>query len=140
MKSRLLLIPFLLTAGCSFVPMDLPAHEGINSEEKAAIKVTFGREDTDFETLWNNEGLAQLMQEALDPQRTGKPGEHKTSTLAIALASVGDERFSRVLAKQKPEVIKRVGFAVSPLWTKQHLSYPLTRKLYQAQYEPVKAS
>lgn len=138
MKRAFILLPFLLSTSCSFVPPNPSANEGINDEEKESLTSIYSRSDTEIEQMWTNEGLAHLMRQSLAPHLTGSESEPQSARLATALTSVGDERFASILAQQDSQVIKRVGYAVAPLWVKGRHDYPLTRKLYQAQYEKVK--
>ena len=46
--------------------------------------------------------------------------------MAVALADVGDERFSSVLSRQTPAVQASVTEAISYMWRHYHLRYPKT--------------
>lgn len=80
---------------------------------------------------YTEEALDALLFRSADPTLDGEYAEGQMSTVVIALAVIGDEKFAAALSRQSPEVLRAVSHDISYLWTKFELSYPRTQALLQ---------
>jgi hypothetical protein len=71
----------------------------------------------------------------LKPELDGEGAEMQTSRMALALAEVGDDRFSAVLMRQTSEVQEEVTDSISNMWRHYQLDYPKTRAIH-AKFDP----
>lgn len=75
------------------------------------------------------EQLHGLLRRSADPTLDGANAEQQASRVAVALAVVGDEQFSHVLAQERPSVKRAVTREIRYLWTNHGLHYPKTEEL-----------
>jgi hypothetical protein len=65
-----------------------------------------------------------------NPELDGEGAELQTSSLALALEEVGDDRFSAVLSRQESAVQKEVTDSIRNMWRHYGLKYPKTRAIH----------
>jgi hypothetical protein len=82
---------------------------------------------------YTDQELNILLAASANPKLDGALTEEQASKVAVALAVVGDERFSSVLLRQSDAVKRAVARDISPLWTHYRLEYPKTRSLLESQ-------
>ena len=78
---------------------------------------------------YTSEQLDALLRRSADPTLDGGNAEQQASRVAVALAAVGDDQFSQILAYQHPNVKRAVAREVRYLWTNHGLHYPKTEAL-----------
>ncbi|MGC4017234.1 MAG: hypothetical protein QM755_22380 [Luteolibacter sp.] len=105
----------------------------INAHEAKALTEEFywRKSDPRVDHI-SDEELTKIIIRAADPTLDGERAELSISAAAVALASVGDKRFARVLSIQPPTVIAATTDGISSLWTRYKLSYPETQKLWES--------
>jgi hypothetical protein len=102
---------------------------GISKAEMAALKVNhYWKEDYKPPTFGPGE-LEALMDRSTDPTLDGEYGEVQSSDVAVALATVGDERFAKALTTRSREVQVAVIRSVSYMWIDYRLHYPQTQAI-----------
>ena len=80
---------------------------------------------------YTTEQLDALLRRSADPTLDGEYAEGQTSAVVWALASVGDDRFSRAIGRQPEEVKRAVARDVVALWRRYGLHYPKTQRVLQ---------
>ena len=80
---------------------------------------------------YTSEQLDELLRASADPTLDGERAESQASRVAVALVSVGDERFSQALSDQPASVKRAVAREIHYMWTRHHLHYPKTKRVLQ---------
>jgi hypothetical protein len=114
--------------GCTTVDTDTAAR-GISRQEANVLAQYFSYSPEYALPFYTREQLWRRLRKSADPTLDGKYAEAQTSTVAIALASVGDDRFADVLSHESDDVRRAVYREISPLWTDFGLQYPKTEAL-----------
>ena len=78
---------------------------------------------------YTSEQLDALLLRSADPTLDAANAEQQASRVAVALAAVGDDQFSQVLAHEPPNVKRAVAREIRYLWTNHGLHYPKTEAL-----------
>ncbi len=123
----------ILTAGMTSLLTSCtpaPAEPGISSSEARVLKASYYWDKSYGPFRDQGDSLERLMDDT--PRRMaggGERSEGQMSALILALATVGDARFSRTLEARPPRIRREVLEAVSPAWEHDRLSYPLTRAM-----------
>jgi hypothetical protein len=126
----LLLLTVLVIAehSCTTVASDT-ADRGISPQEASILGQYFYYSPEYALPVYTREQLGQRLRRSADPTLDGKYAESQKSSIAIALASVGDDRFADVLWRESDDVQRAVYRDISPLWTDFGLQYPKTEAL-----------
>jgi len=126
----LVLLGLLLIAdhGCTTVDSDA-AGRGISPQEASILAQYFNYSPEYALPFYTREQLGQRLRKSADPTLDGKYAEAQKSSIAIALASAGDDRFADVLSHESNDVQRAVYQEISPLWTDFGLRYPKTEAL-----------
>jgi hypothetical protein len=114
--------------GCTAVDSDVAAR-GISPQEASILAQYFSYSPEYALPFYTREQLDQRLRKSADPTLDGKYAAAQTSSIAIALASVGDDRFAEVLSREPDDVQRAVYREISPLWTDFGLRYPKTEAL-----------
>jgi hypothetical protein len=80
---------------------------------------------------YTDHALDTLLAASANPKLDGALSEEQASAVAVALAVVGDERFSSALSRQSDAVKRAVARDISYMWTHYRLEYPRTRSLLE---------
>jgi hypothetical protein len=120
-------LPMLL-AGCSTYTA---AARGIGPEEQRVLVAHYYWSADSALPSYTSEQLGALLRASADPTLDGEAAEAQMSKVVVALASVGDDRFSQALAQQPDGVKRAVARHVSDLWRRYGLRYPETQDLLQ---------
>ena len=80
---------------------------------------------------YTSEQLDLLLRTSADPTLDGGRAESQASRVAVALASVGDDRFSQALSRQPGNLQRAVAREIHYLWTRYHMHYPKTERVLQ---------
>ncbi len=134
MKTFLVCVVLALLSSCAHSPRD-DERPGINPAEAAALTENYYWHTGNPKAVDDDAGLEALMRRSTNPKLDGEGAEMQTSTMALALAEVGDDRFSAVLSRQTPEVQKEVTDSISNMWRHYKLDYPKTRAIH-AKFDP----
>ena len=115
---------FVLLSACAPIT---DSAVGISKAEMVALKENYyWKEDYAPPTFGPGE-LEALMDRSADPTLDGEYAEGQSSAVAVALATVGDERFATTLATRSREVQVAVIRSVSYMWTHYRLDHPQTQ-------------
>jgi len=122
----------LVVTGCVALagnPRDDPAAPGISPKEmQVLISVYYWQRDMPA-PKYTSEELDRLLRASADPTLDGERAESQASRVAVALASVGDDRFSQALSRQLASVKRGVAREIRYLRTNHGLYYPKTEAL-----------
>ena len=80
---------------------------------------------------YTSEQLDHLLRASADPTLDGERAESQASRVAVALTSVGDDRFFSALSRQPASVKRAVAREIQYMWTRHHLHYPKTERVLQ---------
>jgi hypothetical protein len=133
MHSRIAKLVLVVTASVAMAgkPTHDPAPPGISPDEmQVLISVYYWQRDLPAPN-YTSEQLDQLLRASADPTLDGERAESQASRVAVALASVGDERFSQALSHQPGSVKHAVAREIHYMWTEHHLHYPKTQRVLQ---------
>ena len=121
-----LVIPCIL-ASCSSIPDSSP---GINVAERKILETYYYYKHSDHHSpSFDDEELAKLMDKSTDSTLDGAYAEAHSSSIALALAFVGDERFASVLSTRAPDVRYAVCNRVALTLKHSSLKYPKAEAL-----------
>lgn len=123
---HLTILPLVLLPSCASLK---DGASGINEAEMHALEENYYWKETYKTPSFAPGELEQLMDSSADPSLDGERAEGQSSAVAVALASVGDERFSAALATRTPEVRAAVANDVRYLWTHYKLRHPKTQAI-----------
>jgi len=122
----------LVVNGCVALagnPTDDPAAPGISpGEMQVLISVYYWQRDLPA-PKYTSEQLDRLLRASADPTLDGERAESQASRVAVALASVGDDRFSQALSRQPASVKRAVAREIHYMWTRYHMHYPKTERV-----------
>jgi hypothetical protein len=129
--SRVIKLVFVLSVttrltGCATQDAAAPS---INSEEMRVLTSDYYWHRGTPLPRYTSEQLDALVRASADPTLDGAYAEQQASRVAVALALVGDARFSEVLARQPPNVKRAVAHEIRYMWMKHGLQYPKTEVL-----------
>lgn len=126
----LVLLSLLLTAehGCTTVDSDAAAR-GISPQEARVLAQYFYYSPKYATPFYTREQLALRLHKSADTTLDGESPQAQMSSVAIALASAGDDHFADVLSRESDDVQRAVYRDISPLWTDFGLRYPKTEAL-----------
>jgi hypothetical protein len=102
---------------------------GISKAEMSALKENYYWEEGDIPPSYGPGELERRMDRSADPSLDGERAEGQSSAVAVALATVGDERFSTTLATRSLEVQAAVIGDVRYMWTHYGLHHPKTQAI-----------
>ena len=112
-------------------PTHDPAAPGISPDEmQVLVSVYYWRRDL-HAPKYTSEQLDLLLRASADPTLDGERAESQASRVAVALASVGDDRFSRALSRQPAGVKRAVARELHYMWTRYQMHYPKTQRVLQ---------
>jgi hypothetical protein len=124
----------LVVTGCVALagnPTDDPAAPGISPDEmQVLISVYYWQRDLPV-PKYTSEQLDRLLRASADRTLDGERAESQASRVAVALASVGDDRFSHALSRQRASVKRAVTREIHYMWTRYHMHYPKTERVLQ---------
>lgn len=123
------LLATTILCACSSLPDAAP---GLNKTEVKALTFHYWKPEYG-EPNFNELSLAALMDRSTDPTLDGAKAEGHSSVLIIALASSGDDFFSKVLTTRSKKVQQAVKRDISSAWEYSKLEYPKTRNLLSTQ-------
>ena len=110
-------------------PTQDPAASGISPDEmQVLISVYYWQRDL-HAPKYTSEQLDRLLRASADPTLDGERAESQASRVAVALASVGDDRFSQALSPQGASVKRAVAGFIHYMWTQYHMHYPKTERV-----------
>ena len=125
----LVVVAFTLQCCSTF---DTPAAAvGMSHRETEALIKTYYWQRRFPTPSYSDDALDALLTASADPTLDGERAEGQASSVAVALAVVGDQRFALSLSRQPDSVRHRVGQWISYLWTHYRLHYPQTQALLQ---------
>src|SRR5215471_5361902 len=120
-KFVLVVTPCVALAG---EPTHDPAAPGISPDEmQVLISVYYWQRDLQA-PKYTSEQLDRLLHASADPMLDGERAESQASRVAVALASMGDDRFSQALSRQSASVKRAVAREIHYMWTRYHMHYP----------------
>ena len=124
----------LVVTGCVALagnPTDDPAAPDISPDEmQVLISVYYWQRDLPT-PKYTSEQLDRLLRASADPTLDGERAESQASRVAVAVASVGDDRFSQALSRQPASVKRAVARDIHYMWTRYHMHYPKTERVLQ---------
>jgi hypothetical protein len=124
----------LVVTGCvalAVKPTDDSAAPGISPDEmQVLVSVYYWQRDLPA-PKYTSEQLDRLLRASADPTLDGERAESQASRVAVALTSVGDDRFSLALSRQPASVKRAVAHEIHYMWTRHHLHYPKTERVLQ---------
>ena len=125
----LILAVILIAMTLSSCVMRTDSKVGVNSSEMLALKETYYWEDRyDLPTFKTGE-LEALMDRSADPSLDGEHAEGQSSAVAVALVTVGDQRFAIALMSRSTDVQNAVIGDVEYMWMHYGLDYPKTQAI-----------
>jgi len=131
----ILLFAAILSACVTSGPPD--ARPGLNDREMHALEETYYWQPEFGVPSYSDSALSQLLAGTADNTQNGERSEEHASDIALALASVGDDRFSASLSKQSKYDQKAISREIAYLWTGYGLRYPKTQKLLREYRQPL---
>lgn len=102
---------------------------GISKAEMHALRENYYWEEDNIPPRFGPGELERRMDRSADPSLDGERAEGQSSAVAVALATVGDERFSATLATRSQEVQAAVIGDVRYMWTHYRLHHPKTQAI-----------
>jgi hypothetical protein len=126
--SRVLVIAFTFAALVSCATPD-DAAVGMSAEEIRVLVSEYYWHRGTPPPHYSSEQLDSLLRASADPTLDGAQAEQQASRVAVALAVVGDEKFSQVLARQPSKVKRAVAYEIRYMWINGGLHYPRTEAL-----------
>jgi len=112
-------------------PTHDPAAPGISPDEmQVLISVYYWQRDL-HAPKYTSEQLDRLLRASADPTLDGERAESQASRVAVALASVGDDRFSEALSRHPASVKRAVARDIHYMWKRYHMHYPKTERALQ---------
>gem|GEM_PF-6220518 len=133
MYSRIANFVLVVTSSVALAgkPTPDPAAPSISPDEMhVLISVYYWRRDL-HPPNYTSKQLDRLLRGSADPTLDGERAESQASSVAVALASVGDDRFSQALSCQPASVKRAVAREIHYMWTRYHMHYPKTERLLQ---------
>ena len=115
-------------SGCATQDVAAP---GISSKEMNVLVSNYYYQVVPHEQRYTSEQLNELFRASDNPTLDGEAAELQTARVAIALASVGDERFSQALSHHSASIKRAVARHIQHMWTLYHLHYPKTERVLQ---------
>jgi len=133
MYSRFFLYPVAVSilsalAGCATQDVAAP---GISPKEMNVLVSSYYYQVVPHEPRYTSEQLDELFRASDNPTLDGEAAELQTARVTIALASVGDERFSQALSRHSARIKRAVARDIQHMWTLYHLHYPKTERVLQ---------
>jgi hypothetical protein len=117
-----------IISGCRTI--DHCSEPGIQPQEETVLVSAYywrrGIDPSSFSDKDIHILFTRSMETAFDD---GERSEGQASTLILALASAGDQRFSSLLSREVPEVREATLKHMRSLWTHPNLCYPQTQAL-----------
>ena len=109
-----------------------PAAPGISRDELQVLTSVYYWRRELHAPKYTSEQLDRLLRASADPTLDGERAESQASRVAVALASVGDDRFSQALSPQGASVKRAVAGFIHYMWTQYHMHYPKTERVLKA--------
>ena len=106
-----------------------PAAPGISPDEIQVLTSVYYWQRELHAPKYTLEQLDRLLRASADPTLDGERAESQASRVAVALASVGDDRFSQALSPQGASVKRAVAGFIHYMWTQYHMHYPKTERV-----------
>ncbi len=103
--------------------------KGINKREMHALEENYYWKSGYSPPQFAKGDLERLMDRSADPTLDGEYAEGQASSVAVALATVGDEHFASTLATRSEEAQSAVIGDVSYMWRHYNLRYPMTQAI-----------
>jgi hypothetical protein len=113
-------------SGCATQDVAAP---GISSKEMNVLVSNYYYQVVPHEQRYTSEQLNELFRASDNPTLDGEAAELQTARVAIALASVGDERFSQAFSHHSASIKQAVARNIEHMWTLYHLYYPKTQRV-----------
>jgi len=106
-----------------------PAAPGISRDELQVLTSVYYWRRELHAPKYTSEQLDRLLRASADPTLDGERAESQASRVAVALASLGDDRFSQALSPLGASVKRAVAGFIHYMWTQYHMHYPKTERV-----------